>query len=318
MHIVDMPQEELNRCNFQHTTQPDFDSFWENCLYESKQQPLLPKVNPVEYTVPGVVVSEVSYEAFDGGRIAGWFIAPRDPGPKPTLIFYHSYGGTKGKVSDYLKWALQGFTCLAFDVRGQGGDSSDLAEYPPTSMMGWLTRGLMDPRRYYLVRCYVDAIRAIDLAETLDGVNSECIGLSGASQGGALALAACSMDRRPRLCMAELPAFCHFGRTFELSREAPWTEYIEYFQRYPERIEEAMRTLSYVELNNLTEHVFCPTLMNVCLQDTVTIPSTIYSAYNHLRTAEKSIEVFPYNEHEYGLMNETMIRWARAYLMDED
>ncbi len=317
MFLFDMPLEELKTCMFVQKREPDFNEFWDVMLARSGTQPLQPLAERIDYAVPDVRVDKISYAAFDGGRIAGWCITPVKARPRPTLIFFHGYSGHKGRIAHYLMWALQGFTCLTFDVRGQLGDSTDYADYPGGRFAGWMTSGILDPEKYYFTRCYVDTVRAIDFAQTCIEVDASHIGVSGCSQGGGLALAAASLDWRVKLCMAEVPGFCHFGRTLELTKAAPWTDLITYFQHRPQDIEQAMRTLSYVELNNLTDRIQCPTLVSAGLQDELCVPSSIFSAYNRIPIREKLIEVFPYNGHEGSLNIETMVAWARRFLMEE-
>ena len=115
--------EELKTVLLPQTRQPDFDEFWERMLARSKEQPLNPALEPLEYAVPDVRVQRISYAAYDGGTIAGWSVTPAQVKPRPTLIFFHGYSGHRGPIANYLMWALQGFTCLTFDVRGQGGES---------------------------------------------------------------------------------------------------------------------------------------------------------------------------------------------------
>ena len=316
MFQFDMPLEELRVCRFPQHCEPDFDDFWRAMLARSQKQPLEPSAEPVGYAVPDVRVEKVSFAAFDGGRIAGWSITPTKIRPRPTLIFFHGYSGDKGRVANYLMWALQGFTCLAFDVRGQIGDSTDLADYPGGRFAGWMTSGILEPDKYYFARCYVDTVRAIDFAGTCYEVDPKRIGVTGCSQGGGLSLAAACLDTRPRLCMAEVPGFCHFERTLQITKADPWTDLITYFARRPQDIERAKRTLTYVELNNMTNRIQCPTLVSVGLQDEICVPSSIFSAFNNIAVREKLIEVFPYNGHEGALNIENMIFWARKHLMD--
>jgi len=129
-----------------------------------------------------------------------------------------------------------------------------------------------------------------------------------------LSLAAACLDARLKLCMAEVPGFCHFARTLELTRTPPWTDLLDYLKRRPGDVEQAMRTLSYVELNNMTDRISCPTLVSAGLQDELCVPSSIFSAFNRIPVQQKLIEWFPYNGHEAGLNIETMIVWARRYL----
>jgi len=311
----DMPLDDLKTCRFPQTKEPDFDTFWEEVCEDSAAQPLDPQSRPIDYPVPGLVVEEISYAAFDGGRIAGWYLAPSGGGPHPSLAFFHGYSGKRGEVASYLLWALQGFACLAIDVRGQNGQSTDLAEYPGGRAAGWLTSGILDPRKYYFTRAYTDAVRAIDYLWTRPEVDRDRIGATGCSQGGGLSLAVCSLDRRPKLCMAGVPGFCHIGRTLEITRAAPWNELTDFFRSHPEDVDTALRTLSYVELNNLTERITCPSLVSVGLLDELCVPSSVFSAYNGIPVETKHLDIVPYTGHDAGLSTELQIAWARKYLM---
>ena len=312
----DMPLEELQACILPQTKAPDFDEFWNDLLAENKRQSLAPESQPTDYPVPQVQVEKVSYAAFDGGRIVGWFIAPAEAGPHPAVVFYHGYSGNRGRIADYLMWALQGFVCFTIDVRGQNGESTDLADYPGGRTTGWMTSGILTPRKYYFVRAYMDAVRALDYICSRAEVDPERIGTAGCSQGGGLSLAACALDNRPALCIAEVPAFCHFARTIEITKAPPWTDLIVFFQRHPEYIETCATTLSYIELNNLSERITCPTLVSVGLLDELCVPSSIFSAFNRIPSSTKHIDVFPFNGHEGGLNRENQIRWARRWLMN--
>ena len=316
MFLFDLPLDELKTYTLPQAREPDFNPFWEGILERSKDQPLDPTSTPVDYAVPEVRVEDVTFAAYDGGRIAGWSITPQPVQPRPTLVSFHGYSGTKGSICDHLSWALQGFTVLTFDVRGQTGDSEDHATYPGGQFWGWLTRGILDPKQYYFVRAYADTVRALDFACSRDEVDLERIAVTGVSQGGGLALAAASLDPRPRLCMSEVPGFCHFRRTLEITKHPPWNELITYFQRRPpEDCDRAMRTLSYVELNNLTDRILCPTLVSCGLQDELCPPSTVFTAFNRIATEDKQIDTFPFHGHVGGLHRETQIIWARKHLM---
>lgn len=317
MFQFDMPLEQLRTCLLPLRREPDFHDFWNRMLIRNRQQALEPIAETMPYAIPDVRVERVSFAAFDGGRIAGWAITPARTQRRPALIFFHGYSGDKGRIAHYLMWALQGFTCLAFDVRGQLGDSTDHAPYPGGRFSGWMTSGILEPEQYYFVRCYLDTVRAIAFACTCLEVDPGRIGVTGCSQGGGLSLAAACLDERVRLCMAEVPGFCHFPRTLELTKAEPWTDLITYFAHRPQDIDRAMRTLSYVELNNMTERIQCPTLISAGLQDEICVPSSIFSAYNRIPVREKLLEAFPYNGHESGLNIETMIAWARRHLMGE-
>lgn len=317
MFQYDLPLEQLETYTLPQKREPDFEAFWRRILKNNQAQPLDADSEPVDYAVPDVSVENVSFEAYDGGRIVGWSITAQPVEPRPTLVFFHGYSGDKGRIADYLMWALQGFSVETFDVRGQLGDSSDFAEYPGGRFKGWMTSGILDPESYYFVRAFADTVRALDFAVTRREVDPDRIGVAGVSQGGGLALAAASLDERPALCLSEIPGFCHIGRTLQLTRTPPWDDLITYFQRRPQDIERAMRTLSYVELNNLTDRITCPTLVSAGLLDELCPPSSIFAAFNRIPAAEKQIDTFPFNGHDAGLNTERQIVWAREYLMSD-
>ena len=317
--LFDMPLEELEVCQLPQNKPADLDVFWERMLERSANQPLHATSQPLAYSVPTVRVDQIGFDAFDGGRIEGWFIAPaQGSGPFPTLIFHHGYSWNRGKIADYLLWVLQGFACLSVDVRGQGGESTDHAAYPGGHGPGWLTQGILEPDQYYLSRTYVDTVRAIDYTCTRPEVDANRIGMSGLSQGGGLSLAACCLDSRPALCMPEVPAFGHFERTLTITRAAPWDHLYHYLRVNPQYIEPAMATLRYVELNNLAERIQCPTIVSVALSDDICIPSTIYTVYNRIPVNVKELDYFPFSGHDAGLNREKQIIWARRHLLSEN
>ena len=298
------------------TREPDYEEFWSKVLTLNSEQPIAATSEDVSYVVPKVKVQKVSFAAYDAGRIVGWSITPAEIKPRPTLITFHGYGGHKGKIADYLMWVLQGFTVLAFDVRGQMGESTDSAQYPGGRSRGWLSTGILEPEKYFGLRCAVDILRALDFACMCPEVDNDSLGTMGASQGGGLSLFAAAMDKRTKLCIAEVPGSCNFGYTLERVRSYPWSELIDYFRAHPENVEPTMRTLSYIDLNNISDRIECPTLISVGLDDTICLPETIYAAFNRISSKEKLIKAFSFRGHEDGLITETSIEWARKHLMN--
>lgn len=311
----DMPLEELRECRLPQTREPDFDEFWKTMLERSAQQELGTSSEKLAYPIESITVERATFNAFDGGTIVGWYLAPDDCERHPALAIFHGYGGHRGKAADYLMWALQGFACLAIDVRGQNGESTDGAAYPGGRTPGWMSAGLLDPQQYYFTRVFLDSVRTVDYLCERPEVDGNRIGVLGGSQGGGLAMAVAALDSRPSVCLAEVPGFCHFGRTLEITRSAPWGDLFGFLQHHPEHIETAMRTLSYVELNNHAENIRCPTLVSVGLLDDICVPSSIFSAYNRIPVSEKQIDVYPFNGHEGGMNREEQLVWARRHLL---
>src|ERR687885_167128 len=106
MPQVDWPLPQLREYRPALTREPDFD--------ELATAPLDAEIAPVEdYPVRDLRVSRVTYTGWAGARICAWWLVPPDYAPglrsgrRPTMVFYHGYGGSKGAVDVYLGWALQ-------------------------------------------------------------------------------------------------------------------------------------------------------------------------------------------------------------------
>jgi len=162
-------------------------------------------------------------------------------------------------------------------------------------------------------------VRALDFVCAQPEVDTDRIGLTGGSQGGALTLAVAALDpqRRAKVAMPDVPYLCHFRRAVDAAAQPPYTEIAVYCRHWPQREMEVFRTLSYFDNMNLAERITCPVLMNVGLQDVICPPSTIYAAFNHLGSETKEMKVFPYNGHD-GNPTHTLdkLRWARRYVFD--
>ena len=144
----------------------------------------------------------------------------------------------------------------------------------------------------------MDAVRAVETAAALPGVDADRVAAAGRSQGGALALAVSALaPGLVRLCHADVPFLCDIPRGMDVALQPPYTELVEYLAVHPAREADARRTLAYVDNAVLAPRVTAKTLVSVGLRDPITPPSTIFAAYNAL-TAPKEIVVLPYSGHD--------------------
>lgn len=314
MAIIDLPLEQLRAYRPAPNAPADLAQFWESTLAEARQAPLNATLERIDYPVAGLDVNRVLYEGWHGARVCAWLLARSGARAQPTMVFYHGYGGSKGQIYDYLGWALQGYTVVAVDVRGQSGDSTDVEDYPSGHVTGWMTKGITSPGTYYYRGVYVDCVRAIDFAVSRTEVDATRIGVAGVSQGGGLSLAVAALDSRPKLSLPEVPYLCHYRRALEITEQNPYQEIAVYCQRYPDRVDTAFNTLSYFDNLNLADRISCPVLMTVGLRDAICPPSTIFAVYNRLE-ADKELRVYPYGGHEsFPSHHEQKLRWARRIL----
>ena len=176
----------------------------------------------------------------------------------------------------------QGGTWAAGDTADAGAGSSG-PEHP-----GVMSRGIASPETYYYRRLYVDAVRAVETAAGLSGVDADRIAVAGTSQGGALALAAAALAPESiRLCHADIPFLCDIERGMDIALDPPYTELVRFLAVHPELEATARRTLSYVDNAVLASRIRAKTLVSVGLRDPITPPSTVFAAYNAIDRAKR-------------------------------
>ncbi len=80
----------------------------------------------------------------------------------------------------------------------------------------------------------------------------------------------------------------------------PYRELAQYLAVHRDAVDTVWDTTAYFDGVNLAERITAPALFSVALMDDVVPPRTTFAAYNALASADKHIEVYPYNGHEGG------------------
>jgi len=297
MPSIDMPLEQMRQYRPSLYREADFDAFWETTVNEALNQSLNAELIPYVLAVKGLQCYAVRFDGFRGGRIAGWYVRPTLRGKFPAICIYHGYSGRGTRPLDMIQLACQGVCVLSMDCRGQNGQSQDALTSDEGCHMGWMTKGIRDPKQYYFRFVYADALRALELLARREEVDESRIAITGGSQGGALTLAVAALSNRPILALPDVPFLCDFRRAIQISPSGPYPEIVNFLKSFPHLYETAIRTLSYCDNLNLAPRIRCRTIVSNGLWDDICPPSTIFAAYNHI-TAEKQMEVYPFHKHE--------------------
>jgi cephalosporin-C deacetylase len=283
----------------------DFDDFWQRTLAGARGIEGTPRVERVESPLSTVEVYDVEFPGFAGDPIRAWFLVPAGTaGRLPAVVEYNGYGGGRGLPHERLAWAAAGYAHLFMDTRGQGsvwgsgGGTPDPHGTGP-SVPGFMTRGIEAPDTYYYRRVFADAVRAVDAVRGFERVDPERIAVTGASQGGGIALAVAGLVPGLAGVMPDVPFLCHFERAVGLTDDDPYGEIVRYLAVHRDAEESTFGTLSYFDGVNFAKRATAPALFSVGLLDPVCPPSTVYAAANHYAAAVEVV-AYRFNEHEGG------------------
>jgi cephalosporin-C deacetylase len=178
-----------------------------------------------------------------------------------------------------------------------------------------MTRGITRPEDYYYTRLFADAVRAAETAAELAGAGPGRLAVSGASQGGGLALAAAALlGDAVTVCHADIPFLCDISRAITLAPQEPYSEVAEFLSNHTGLVEVALATLRYVDCALLAKRITADCLLSVGLMDDICPPSTVFAAYNAIRSG-KDIAVHPFGVHAVpGSHTERQLGHLRKHL----
>lgn len=321
----DLSLAELHSYRPQITEPTDFDDFWKHTIAESRAMPSKVTCTPLPIGLTGVDTYDVAFPGFGSDPIRAWLRLPvgRDERARlPLVVQFPGYGGGRGWPTDPAMWPLAGYAHLSVDVRGQGldrqrGDTPDPHSSESGEAPGWVTRGIRDRSTAYYRRVFTDAVRAVDAAAHLPGVDPRRVALDGTSQGGGIALAAAGLGADVKAVISATPFLSHIELAMtRLTDAGPSAEIARFLKSQRADAERVLRTLSYLDVATHATRAEAPLLMSAALMDTVCPPRTVFAAFNRYGAADKEIAVYPYNGHEggEGEWDRRKLDWLRSRL----
>ena len=322
MPWFDLPLEQLRDYRTDTAEPPGLDQWWQQRLDAARAVASPPTLSRYEAGIYAPVeVYDTEFSGAGGDRIRAWYLRPAGAsGDTPVVVTFIGYGGGRGLPAEHALLPALGYAVFVMDTRGQGGRwatgatgdrQGDPAAGPENARV--MTRGIGQPEGYYYTRLFTDAARAVETARELAGVSR--VAVSGASQGGGLALATAALvPQAVAVCHADVPFLCDIQRGITLGPDAPYTEIPEFLANHVDLIPAALDTLRYVDCALLARRITARCLLSVGLMDTVCPPSTVFAAYNEI-TADKDISVHPFTGHVVPAAHvERQLRHLRDFL----
>ena len=280
----------------------DFREFWASTLAEARRHPLDLALAPVDAGLPAFEVFDLTYRGYGGHPVRGWVIQPKG-GSRSCVVKFIGYNGGRSFAHEHLFWPATGRTVLVMDTRGQGsgwapGHTPDPVGSDP-SQAGFMTKGIQRREDYFYRRVFTDAVRAVEAARALPGIDPARITVTGGSQGGGIALAAAGLVPGLAAVMPDVPYLCDFYRGVTVATRDPYLEIARYLAVHRAAEAQVFATLNNFDGVHFASLATAPALFSVGIMDTICPPSTVYAAFNAYAGA-KSMERYTFNDHEGG------------------
>ncbi|KTR53601.1 acetylxylan esterase [Curtobacterium oceanosedimentum] len=312
MPLTDLPLDQLRAYRPSVRQPDDLDAFWADTIAGARAagSGTEPVLVPATTPVTALDVQDLTFPGFAGDPVRAWVSRPAGAtGDLPAVVEFVGYGGGRGLPGERVSWALAGYVHVVMDTRGQGsgwgsgGDTPDPHGSGPNGG-GWMASGIASPAEHYYRRVYTDAVRLVDAVRMLPGVDRDRIALTGGSQGGGIAIAAAALvEAHTAPLVAVLPDVAFLSdweHGTDVAVGGPYLELAQYLAVHRDAVDTVWDTTAYFDGVNLAARITAPALFSVALMDDVVPPRTTFAAYNALASADKHIEVYPYNGHEGG------------------
>jgi cephalosporin-C deacetylase-like acetyl esterase len=232
-------------------------------------------------------VYQIRYKSWGDIDIYGWYARPSGKGNWPAVLEFPGHGGWMEPQMEYRDLAV-----LSLDIRGHGMSRGVVDPGFP----GYLTCGIEQPETYIYRGAFMDSLRGVEFLRRRSEVNPLKIGVSGISQGGALALVTAALDGKVCFCTMDVPFLSDFVNYLEIS-DWPASEFNDYLRKNEAAsLDNILQVLSYFDIKNHAPQVTVPVLMATGLMDSVCPPRTNFAVYNAI-PSEKSYIAYPMGDH---------------------
>lgn len=303
----DFPLQHLKTYKGINPCPVDFDDYWDNGLKEMRAVDPKVELIPADFYAPGVECFHLYFTGVGGARVHAKLLRPSEVAkPHPAVLMFHGYTGNAGDWTDKLPYVAQGYTVAAMDCRGQGGLSEDNGGVMGNTYHGQIIRGLEDalngkPEKLLFRQIFLDTAQLAKIVMEMPEVDADRVGVTGASQGGALTVACIALEQRIKLAVPVYPFLSDYKRVWDMDQaKDAYKEIQEYFRLFDpthENEDKIFETLGYIDIQNLAPRIRTNVLWAIGLMDTICPPSSQFAVYNKI-TSQKSMVFYPDYAHE--------------------
>ena len=274
--------------------------FWNQKIKMLKALPLKVKMTPVT----AAKAYKAKLECFDirvncpgGLPVSGYFIKPVNAKPKslPAYVVFHGAGVRS--ASKHYRIAAKG--ALALDVNAHGIDNGKSRDFYQKLKKGKL-RGYPhfnsnDREKSYFCGMMMRVYRALQFIKSRPEWNGKTLIVYGSSQGGAQTLFATAMDPDITFAVARVPAMCNHYGIFD-KRISGWPRFIR-MKNGKAVNQKVVETSKYYDMALLAPRIKSEMLLTAGFIDRTCSPSSVYSAYNAIKSPKSIIDNIPFGHY---------------------
>ncbi len=282
----------------------DFREFWENGRRQIADR-------EVKLTRIGSTAKHTTYhvevEVLNGEKLYGYLTVPSGKGPFPAYLTVPGAGaGFTWPDRDYSD---QGVITVLMNVHNFY--SRDLAEqrrlYAEREKHGHYPLSNADSRDRYFYRNVILGIdRVVNHVASMPEWDGKHFVYCGSSQGGAMGLILGGFNPRITAIAVNVPALCDHGG-YKFDRQPGWPKLVG-------GVAAREKVAPYFDAGNFARFINVPVLASAGYIDTVCPPSSVYAAFNQIRSPKEMVDM-PATGHETTkLWISTRNRWIRAQL----
>lgn len=293
--------------------QSDFDVFWTQAKTElasvSPEYKLteIPEKSTAKRKVYLVEMKSVGNGDGQPVTIRGYYAEPVAAGTYPVVITQNGYDS--GGYAPYCMGGDDNPEWIELIMSNRGQLINNRVPYKEENAFygDWFQYNFGNKDTYYYRGAYMDVVRSIDFIASREKTQQENIFMTGASQGGAFAIAGAALDSRLN---AIAPAIQFMGDFPNYFKVGAWPASRAFAQQQTLGLsDEALYSfLSYFDTKNLASNITCPVITCMGLQDPVCPPRTNFAPYNTLASGEKQYIVNDNCQHE------TPSDWYETYM----